>query len=47
MKGQSAEDVAEDVVEGVADQKVKLLKMLQIKRSQDVDADQRVVFVEN
>ena len=43
MKGLSAEDVAE----GVADQKVKVLKMLLIKRSKDVDADQRVVVVEN
>ena len=46
-KGQSAEDVANDVAEGVADQKVKVLKMLLIKRSKDVDADQRVVVVEN
>ena len=38
-KGQSAEDVA--------DQKVKVLKMLMIKRSKDVDADQRVTVVEN
>ena len=43
LKGQSAEDVAE----GVADQKVKVLKMLLIKRSKNVDADQRVVVVEN
>ena len=47
MKGQSAEDVAEDVAEGVADEKVRVLKMLLIKRSKDVDADQRVVVVEN
>ena len=31
----------------VADRKVKVLKMLLIKRSKDVDADQRVAVIEN
>ena len=40
IEGQNDEDV-------VADQTVKVLKMLLIERSKDVDADQRVVVVED